>query len=93
MRSEIYTDAQGAWRWRLVADDTGTAVAGSAEGYPNYADCLSGLDAVKAWASSLRPQTVARSLPADPRTLIGMFNEPSAENVALLAMVDRLFGR
>lgn len=93
MRSEIYTDAQGTWRWRLIADDTGVTMAGSGEGYANYAECLSGLDAVKAWASTFKPQATARYLPADPRTLAGMFDEPTAENFALLAMVDRLFNR
>ncbi len=93
MRSEIYTDTQGAWRWRLVADDTGATMAGSGEGYANYSDCLSGLEAVKAWASTFKQQPTGRHLPADPRTLVGMFDAPTAENVALLAMVDRLFNR
>lgn len=54
---------------------------------------MTGLDAVKSWASAFKPAPVARYLPADPRTLIGMFDEPSAENFALLSMVDRLFKR
>lgn len=94
MRSEIYTDPSGAWRWRLVADDTGSTVAGSGEGFANYADCVNGLDAVRAWASAFKQQaTAARHLPADPRGLVGMFDEPTPENFALLAMVDRLFNR
>lgn len=93
MRSEIYTDKSGAWRWRLVADETGATLAGSGEGYENYADCVNGLDEVRAWAAAHRPKTSARYLPADPRTLVGMFDEPTAENFALLAMVDRLFNR
>ena len=94
MRSEIYTDTSGAWRWRLVADDdAGSTIAGSGEGYANYADCVNGLDKVKTWASTFKPQTTARYLPADPRTFTGMFDAPTAENFALLSMVDRLFGR
>lgn len=92
MRSEIYTDNTGNWRWRLVADE-GHTIAGSGDGYQNYAECVDGLDQVKAWASAFKPQTGARYLPADPRTLVGMFDEPTAENFALLAMVDRLFNR
>jgi uncharacterized protein YegP (UPF0339 family) len=93
MRSEIYTDTQGTWRWRLVADDTGLTMAGSGEGYANYAECVSCLDAVKAWAAAFKPQPAGRHLPSDPRSLVGMFDEPTAENFALLAMVDRLFKR
>lgn len=93
MRSEIYTDTSGSWRWRLVADDTGSTIAGSGEGYANYADCVNGLDDVKSWAAALKSPSTARHLPADPRTLVGMFDAPTAENFALLSMVDRLFGR
>lgn len=93
MRSEIYTDTSGSWRWRLVADETGSTIAGSGEGYANYADCVSGLDEVKSWASNVKQQHTARQLPADPRSLVGMFDAPTAENFALLSMVDRLFNR
>lgn len=93
MRSEIYTDTSGAWRWRLVADETGAMLAGSGDGYANYADCVNGLDEVKHWAAESRPAARSGALPRDPRSLIGMFDEPTAENFALLAMVDRLFGR
>lgn len=34
MHSEIYTDTQGQWRWRLVADDTGTTIAGAGTAMP-----------------------------------------------------------
>lgn len=93
MRSEIYTDTNGAWRWRLVADDSDVTIAGSGQGYANYADCVNGLEAVKAWASHFTPRPAAQYLPADPRTLVGMFDAPTAENFALLSMVDRLFNR
>lgn len=93
MRSEIYTDTTGAWRWRLVADETGATIAGSGDGYSNYADCVNGLDEVKSWAAASRPVVRSGHLPADPRKLAGMFDEPTAENFALLAMVDRLFNR
>lgn len=90
MRSEIYTDTTGDWRWRLV-DDAGAAVAGSPQGFASYAECLDGLDRVKAWGASLKPQHGIGPLPRDPRSLVGMFDEPSAENFALLALADRLF--
>lgn len=91
MRSEIYTDAAGHWRWRLV-NESGETVGGSAEGFASYADCLGTLDQVKAWGANSR-QRVASALPTDPRTLIGMFNEATAENIALMKIADRLFGR
>lgn len=92
MRSEIYTDTTGDWRWRLV-DDSGEAVAASAEGFPSYADCLGGLDQVKAWGASLNRPAGIGPMPRDPRTLVGMFDAPTPENFALLAIADRLFGR
>jgi hypothetical protein len=54
---------------------------------------VNGLEAVKAWASHFTPRPAAQYLPADPRTLVGMFDAPTAENFALLSMVDRLFNR
>ena len=39
---ETYTDTNGEYRWRLVADN-GETVADSAEGYHNRADCMNGL--------------------------------------------------
>ena len=92
MRSEIYTDTTGNWRWRLVAD-SGTAVAGSGEGYANYAECVNGLDEVKSWARAQWAPGPARHVPTDPRSLIGLFDEPTPENLALLDLADRLFRR
>ncbi len=93
MHSEIYTDNEGSWRWRLVAG-AGDTIACSNDGYANYADCLTGLDQVKAWGashSSSRP--AASALPADPRRVPAMYQEPTAENAALFAMLDQLLNR
>ena len=43
---ELYKDARGHWRWRLIASN-GRTVADSGEGYHNKNDCLSGLNLVK----------------------------------------------
>lgn len=93
MHSEIYTDNEGSWRWRLVAT-AGETVACSNDGYANYADCLSGLDQVKAWGASHAGSTPpASALPADPRRVAAMYQEPTAENAALFAMLDQLLNR
>jgi len=42
MHYEIYRDATGEWRWRLIASNH-RIVACSGEGYHNRADCLWGL--------------------------------------------------
>lgn len=46
MRFEIYKDAAGEYRWRLVAAN-GRKVADSGEGYHNLADCRAGVTRVK----------------------------------------------
>lgn len=43
----IYKDTSSQWRWRLVASN-GRTIADSAEGYYNKADCLAGINLVKA---------------------------------------------
>jgi uncharacterized protein YegP (UPF0339 family) len=39
---DIYQDASGEWRWRVMADN-GKIVADSSEGYHNKRDCIHGL--------------------------------------------------
>lgn len=48
---EVYKDTGGQWRWRLKAAN-GKEIANSGEGYVNKADCLHGIDLVKASASA-----------------------------------------
>lgn len=38
MKFEMYKDAAGEWRWRLIADN-GKTIASSGEGYKNRGDC------------------------------------------------------
>jgi uncharacterized protein YegP (UPF0339 family) len=47
----VYKDAAGEWRWRLVAGN-GRLVAESGEGYQHKADCLHGIELVKASADA-----------------------------------------
>lgn len=47
----VYRDAAGEWRWRLAAGN-GQLIAESGEGYQNKADCLHGIDLVKASADA-----------------------------------------
>lgn len=42
----MYRDAQGYWRWNLVATN-GRKVADSGEGYHNKQDCRYAIDIVK----------------------------------------------
>ena len=46
MKYEMFKDAQGDWRWRLLASN-GNIVADSGEGYSNKVDCRHGIDLVK----------------------------------------------
>lgn len=46
MQYVLYKDANGEWRWRLVAAN-GKNIASSGEGYANKADCLHAIDLVK----------------------------------------------
>jgi uncharacterized protein len=43
---QIYKDAAGEWRWRLVSGN-GRIFADSGEGYQHRADCLHGIELVK----------------------------------------------
>jgi uncharacterized protein YegP (UPF0339 family) len=43
---QVYTDAAGEWRWRLVAGN-GREIAASGEGYRDKQDCLHGIELVK----------------------------------------------
>jgi uncharacterized protein YegP (UPF0339 family) len=43
---QVYTDAAGEWRWRLVAGN-GRIIADSGEGYRDRPDCLHGIELVK----------------------------------------------
>lgn len=52
MRYQIYTDANGHWRWRLVAANN-RIIANSGEGYWNKEDCLHAISLVK--SSSAAP--------------------------------------
>jgi uncharacterized protein YegP (UPF0339 family) len=45
-RFELYADARGAWRWRLVAAN-GRVLAESGEGYRRRADAYQGLQRVR----------------------------------------------
>jgi len=42
----VYKDANGHWRWYLLAANN-RKIANSGEGYWNKADCLSAIDLVK----------------------------------------------
>src|SRR5215212_563481 len=42
---QVYTDAAGEWRWRLVAGN-GLIIAVSGEGYRDKQDCLHGIELV-----------------------------------------------
>lgn len=43
---QVYADAAGEWRWRLVAGN-GRIIAESGEGYRQKQDCLHGIELVK----------------------------------------------
>ena len=43
---QVYSDAAGEWRWRLVAGND-QIIATSGEGYRNRQDCLHGIEMVK----------------------------------------------
>jgi uncharacterized protein YegP (UPF0339 family) len=43
---QVYEDAEGGWRWRLVAGN-GRIIADSGEGYRDKQDCLHGIELVK----------------------------------------------
>jgi uncharacterized protein YegP (UPF0339 family) len=51
MAFHLYRDAQGYWRWRLVAAN-GRRIADSGEGYNNRQDCRAGIDLVKGSSSA-----------------------------------------
>lgn len=43
---ELYTDAKGEYRWRLVASN-GQAIASGGEGYKTKASAINGIESVK----------------------------------------------
>src|SRR5262245_32932849 len=43
---QVYRDAKGEWRWRLVAAN-GKRIAGSGEGYKTKAACMAAIELVK----------------------------------------------
>ncbi|GGN22330.1 HVO_2922 family protein [Halarchaeum nitratireducens] len=43
---EVYTDAAGQWRWRLVHDN-GNVIADSGEGYASRQKATQGIESVK----------------------------------------------
>ena len=47
---EVYQDAKGEFRWRMVATN-GKIVADCGEGYTEKRNCLHGLEVVKALAA------------------------------------------
>lgn len=51
MEYQIYKDAAGQYRWRLVAAN-GRKIAESGEGYHNKADCLAAINLVKGSANA-----------------------------------------
>lgn len=57
----VYTDADGYWRWRLVAAN-GRTIAESGEGYLNRPDCERSISLVKAYAPGA---ALRRSVAAD----------------------------
>ncbi len=46
MAYHMYKDAQGLWRWRLLAGNT-RIIANSGENYHNKQDCRAAIDLVK----------------------------------------------
>ena len=46
---ELYQDAKGEWRWRLIAEN-GRTIADSAEGYVERQDCEHGIELVRTHA-------------------------------------------
>jgi len=38
---QFYRDAQGAWRWRVVAAENGIIIGASSQGYASRVDCHS----------------------------------------------------
>ena len=51
MAYQVYKDAIGQYRWRLVAAN-GRRIADSGEGYNNKADCLAAIALVKGSANA-----------------------------------------
>jgi uncharacterized protein YegP (UPF0339 family) len=47
----IYVDAQGYWRWYLLAANN-RKIANSGEGYNNKADCIAAINLVKGSGSA-----------------------------------------
>ncbi len=51
MQYVVYKDTAGLWRWRLLAANH-KIIADSGESYYNKADCLHGIELVKASAGA-----------------------------------------
>ncbi|PYR95473.1 MAG: hypothetical protein DMF84_00835 [Acidobacteria bacterium] len=51
MEYQVYKDAAGQYRWRLVAAN-GRRIADSGEGYNNKSDCLAAINLVKGSANA-----------------------------------------
>ncbi|WP_082615440.1 DUF1508 domain-containing protein [Acidovorax sp. Root267] len=51
MKFELYKDARGEWRWRLVSIN-GRTIADSGQGYSQKDDALNGINLVKATTAS-----------------------------------------
>lgn len=48
---QVYRDAAGEWRWRLLAGNS-QLIAASGEGYRHKQDCLNGIELVKGSADA-----------------------------------------
>src|SRR5262245_5769977 len=48
---QVYKDAKGEWRWRLIAAN-GKRIAGSGEGYKTKAACMAAIELVKQSSSA-----------------------------------------
>ena len=56
---ELYKDAKGEWRWRLISAGNSKVIADSGEGYVARADCVRGLRLVAGIASTTHIWDVA----------------------------------
>jgi len=42
-RIVYYKDANGKWRWKVVAAENGLTIGASSESYENYTDCVANM--------------------------------------------------
>ena len=47
---QLYKDAKGEWRWRLMSAGNGKTIADSGEGYSTRTNCIAGIRLVSAVA-------------------------------------------